>query len=652
MNDRHEINKEFLKASIDEVRYFLESRINGVSLSEKDLEGYKKKLSDSALDHFCEVFSLSKFERNILLLCAGMELEGDFGKLCAKINNDDKKTYPTLGLCLSVLPDAHWSAVTPEYPLRYWELIKIEEEDGSLVHSRIYIDEFVLHYIIGISSLDKRLHKLVTRLNSQDSLVSSHKRIADNILKTVKKCGGEKEEVPVIQLCGNDIFSIREIVCNVSDELCLSPWQIYGRFLPETPGDREFFLKLWSRDAALNGRLLLIEYMREQGFDHFSKDAFIIPIIENLRGFVIISAAEPVRLDNRRYLIFDVNKPFPEEQKSIWENCIKDTDYYDESGIESLISQFDLNAVDIKNSWTDAKRNIRENNAADNNGIDIIWNSCRKQARPKLDDLAARIDSGASWDDLALSDFQSCALKEIAVHVKHRANVYEKWGFSSKGKRGLGISALFAGPSGTGKTMAAEAIANSLKLDLYRIDLSSVVSKYIGETEKHLKRIFDAAEAGGAILLFDEADAIFGKRSEVKESHDRHANIEISYLLQKMESYKGLAILTTNMKEALDSAFIRRILFIVDFSFPDISMRKNIWERIFPRKTPIDGVDFEKLSKLSVSGGNIKNIALNAAFLAADDKTAVSMPHLLKAAKNEYEKMERNLTEKEITGWA
>ncbi|MBE9514415.1 MAG: ATP-binding protein, partial [Chloroflexi bacterium] len=228
---------------------------------------------------------------------------------------------------------------------------------------------------------------------------------------------------------------------------------------------------------------------------------------------------------------------------------------------------------------------------------------------------------------------------------------YESWGFAAKSSRGLGISALFAGASGTGKTMAAEVLANELRLDLYHIDLSQVVSKYIGETEKNLRRVFDAAEEGGAILLFDEADALFGKRGEVKDSHDRYANIEISYLLQRMEAYRGLAVLTTNMKSALDTAFLRRIRFVVQFPFPNAAQRAEIWRRIFPADTPTEGLDADKLARLNVAGGNIRNIALHAAFLAADTDEPVHMPHLLRAARTEYGKLEKSLTEAEIRGW-
>ena len=281
----------------------------------------------------------------------------------------------------------------------------------------------------------------------------------------------------------------------------------------------------------------------------------------------------------------------------------------------------------------------------------LLWEACRAQSRPRLEDLAQRIEPAAEWDDLVLPEPQRQILREIAAHVRQRARVYETWGFAAKGARGLGISALFAGASGTGKTMAAEVLAGELRLDLYRIDLSQVVSKYIGETEKNLRRVFDAAEEGGAILLFDEADALFGKRSEVKDSHDRYANIEVSYLLQRMETYRGLAILTTNMKNALDAAFMRRIRFVVQFPFPDAEQRAEIWRRIFPLDTPTEGLDVGKLARLNVAGGNIRNIALNAAFLAADAGEPVRMEHLLRAARSEYAKLEKPLTEAEIGGW-
>jgi SpoVK/Ycf46/Vps4 family AAA+-type ATPase len=277
---------------------------------------------------------------------------------------------------------------------------------------------------------------------------------------------------------------------------------------------------------------------------------------------------------------------------------------------------------------------------------------CRELACRRLDGLAQRIASSARWADLVLPDAQMQALRQIGNHVRHRATVYERWGFAAQSARGLGLAVLFAGDSGTGKTMAAEVLAHELDLDLFRIDLASVVSKYIGETEKNLARIFNAAEDGGAILLFDEADALFGRRSEVKDSHDRYANIEVSYLLQRMEAYRGLAILTTNQKAALDPAFQRRLRVIVNFPFPDANERQEIWRRVFPADTPTAGLDPAKLARLHMSGGQIRNIAVNAAFYAAEAGAAVGMAHLLRAAHTEAAKRERPISDAEIRGWA
>ncbi len=280
-----------------------------------------------------------------------------------------------------------------------------------------------------------------------------------------------------------------------------------------------------------------------------------------------------------------------------------------------------------------------------------IWNVCRDGGRRGLDELAQRIPAGANWGDLVLPAGQLAALRQIAAQVRQRTRVYDEWGFGERNARGLGVSVLFSGGSGTGKTLAAEVLAGDLALDLYRIDLSSVVSKYIGETEKNLRRVFDAAEESGAILLFDEADALFGKRSEVKDSHDRYANIEVSYLLQRMEAYRGLAILTTNLKSALDASFQRRLRFIVNFPFPDTVQREAIWQRSVPATAPADALDYGKLARLNVTGGSIRNISLNAAFLAADEGAPLSMRHLLAAAHAESAKLERPLAETETRGW-
>jgi len=279
--------------------------------------------------------------------------------------------------------------------------------------------------------------------------------------------------------------------------------------------------------------------------------------------------------------------------------------------------------------------------------VEAIWPAAREAARGGLDAIAQRIDTRASFEDVVLPAGQSALLREVARHVRQRERVYSEWGFGAKHQLGQGLVALFAGESGTGKTLAAEAIANDVRLDLYRIDLATLVSKYIGETEKNLKRLFDAAETSGAVLLFDEADALFGKRSEVKDSHDRYANIEVAYLLQRVEAYRGLAVLTTNMKSGLDRAFLRRIRFVVTFPFPDAAAREQIWRRQFPPDAPLGAIDFAKLARLNLSGGHIRSIAVNAAFKAADAGGCIDQEVLMAAAREEFAKLERPMNDVE-----
>ena len=344
-------------------------------------------------------------------------------------------------------------------------------------------------------------------------------------------------------------------------------------------------------------------------------------------------------------LRYDVDKPEPLEQKALWRHALGAAAEGHDELLDSLAEQFQLSAETITSLGGSAATGDGTVDAAK------LWSVCRSLSRPRLEDLAQRIEPVATWSDLILPDAQMRILRQLAAQARHRMTVHETWGFAERGRRGLGINALFAGASGTGKTLAAEVIANALNHDLYRIDLATVVSKYIGETEKNLKQVFDAAEEGGVILLFDEADALFGKRGEVKDSVDRYANIEVGYLLQRMESFEGLAILTTNLKSSLDKAFQRRLRFTVDFPFPDAAQREAIWQRVFPEKTPTAKLDAKLLAQLNMVGGNIRNIAVNAAFLAAEAGSKVGMEHLLQATRLEATKAERPLASSETRGW-
>jgi len=603
------------------------------------------------LDLLCTTFGLSLFERDILLLCAGMELDCTFPLACADAQGDPSHAYPSFGLALAALPDAHWSAITPDAPLRLWRLIEVGTGSG-LTTSILRIDERVLHYLAGVHHLDERLAGMVEplRMLEYPDLVPSHLALMERIVGVWQQAEA-RLAFPVAQLCGSVTAGKREIAAAACAALGLNLNVISAGFIPVVPAELDALIRLCEREAALGKSALMVD-CDDVDMNDATRRMVINQMIERTNGPLIVSTLEPLRMRERSTVTIDVGKPTSGEQRNIWESALGSVTSDLNSNVDALVSQYSMSARAIHNACAGASGSMASGNLDDLNGLGrLLWDACREQARPHLDNLAQRIEPAATWDDLVLPGMQRQTLLEIAVHVKERTKVYESWGFGAKSSGGLGISALFTGGSGTGKTMAAEVLANELRLDLYRIDLSQVVSKYIGETEKNLRHVFDAAEEGGAILLFDEADALFGKRSEVKDSHDRYANIEVSYLLQRMEAYRGLAILTTNMKNAVDTAFLRRIRFIVNFPFPDAKQRMRIWEGIFPESTPTDGLDVGKLSRLNVAGGNIRNIALNAAFLAADAGEGVGMKHLLRAARSEYVKMEKPLTEAEIGGW-
>ena len=280
-----------------------------------------------------------------------------------------------------------------------------------------------------------------------------------------------------------------------------------------------------------------------------------------------------------------------------------------------------------------------------------LFSAARTVSSSHLGQLARRVEPRHHWEDFILPDDRLAQLHEMCDQFKYRHIVFDEWEFAHHVARGRGLSALFAGPSGTGKTMAAEVIAGELELDLYKIDLSGVVSKYIGETEKNLERIFGQAQDSNAILFFDEADALFGKRSETKDAHDRYANIEISYLLQKIEEYDGVVILTSNLRQNLDEAFLRRLQFAIEFPFPDEDSRLRIWQQILPSAVPLaQDVDMGELAnRFKFSGGSIRNVLLSAAFLAARDGKKIAMGHLLWAARREFQKLGKLVDENQFT---
>ncbi len=655
-------NHSYLATALELVRLFVASHYGQHDASDQpSLEHLAQELDDLAramdrqpsLQVVVDLFDLSPFERDVLVLCAGIELDARFAPLCAAAHGDAQQAYPTFSLALAALPGAHWSALTPEAPLRHWRLIRIEP-DRTLTRAALRVDERLLHYLTGISHLAEDLAGLVRPVPDAGPLVPSHQAIAREIAATWIEAA-ETGSLPAVQLVGSDIDGKRAIAAAASQLLGLEVHLMPAAAVPTAPAELDQLVRLWQREAALSDAILLLDCDDTERSDTLRESAIARWIEAGTTGPLFLSSRERRGPWQRPVISFDVDKPTSDEQRAIWHALVDETQLPMNGHVDRLVNQFDLSTPIILAAYDGALGRLASQADDQQPAADAfagaLWDLCRTQARPQLDDLAQRIEAAASWGDLILPERQIEALREIAVHLRQRSRVYEQWGFASKGKRGQGVTALFAGPSGTGKTMAAEVLAQELQLDLYRIDLSAVVSKYIGETEKNLRRVFDAAEMGGAILLFDEADALFGKRSEVKDSHDRHANIEVSYLLQRMEAYRGLAILTTNLKDALDDAFLRRLRFVIEFPFPSAAERARIWRSVFPAATPTRGLDADKLARLDLAGGNIRNIALNAAFLAAEADEPVQMRHLLRAARREFAKLEQPLSAAETRDW-
>lgn len=602
------------------------------------------------IDALVHAFDLSPFERDVLLMCAGVELDAGCAAAVATLAGvaEGVAAQPTFAIALAGLAGAHWSALAPTAPLRRWRLVDVGP-GPSLVASPLRIDERILHYLTGLQHLDERLTAIVEFPGPVAELSPNHAEIAARMAAVWDAAIMTQDRLPILELCGADPSINCDIAAWACAEIGSALMLARARNLPSTALELETMQRLWEREAILADAALLISIDEDDAAAARVAETFA----ERAVGPLILSSAQRLPAAERTRLTFDVGKASPAEQKALWLQVLGQAGPAIQTTVDGLICQFDLKAAAIRAAAAEALGALAAYDAPPDpeTAAQTLWDACREQARPKLTDIVQRIMPAATWDDLVLPAPSTALLEAIVEQVKGRPKVYGDWGFAARGERGLGVSALFAGPSGAGKTMAAEVIANALRLDLYRVDLSAVVNKYIGETEKNLRRVFDAAEAGGAILLFDEADALFGKRSEVKDSHDRFANIEVSYLLQRIEAYRGVAILTTNLRESLDTAFLRRLRFVVPFPYPAAEERERIWARAFPPETPVEALDFRRLAQLNLAGGGIRNIAINAAFRAAAACAPLSMADVREAARNEYAKLDKTLTDAEVRGW-
>jgi len=637
-----ELNRQWLIAAIARLRARIEARTANMAgegdaadcIGVADATGFTP-----ALIHCARVFGLSPFERELLLLVAGLELDHGLRAAVTTLNLG-ASSRASFGLALAVLTAPHWDALSPSAALRHWRMVE-PEPAGNLTQAALRIDERVLHFIAGVASSDAALAAVA-------SLTRATPNVDEDDLVLVRRIAGqfaaENRRGPIIVLRGHDHdpATQRDFALAIAAQLARPALCMAARELPTDPDSLQLLATHIDREAALSGVLPVLS------IDGLGAEATALGLAARLSGALLwLGAVQPglaALPQARRVLRFEL--PLPDASRTRdalvgrWRRAAL-PGVLEDAAIHAALGraarQFHLGPAALDGIVERLLAAAPTARAAE------VWPAAREAARGGLDAIAQRVETRATFDDLVLPGGQSAMLRDIARHLRQRDRVYREWGFGAKHQLGQGLVALFAGESGTGKTLAAEAIANEVELDLYRVDLATLVSKYIGETEKNLKRLFDAAETSGAVLLFDEADALFGKRSEVKDSHDRYANIEVAYLLQRVEAYRGLAVLTTNMKSALDRAFMRRIRFVIAFPFPDANAREQIWRRQFPPNAPLGDIDFPALARLNLPGGNIRSIAVSAAFKAADAGGRIDQAVLMTAAHEEFAKLERSL---------
>lgn len=635
--------EEEVRTLLERTLATLERRSDG-ERGEGDADQPSGKATAPRHESLARIFTLSAFESAIVLLCLAAELYTDTGDICAAAAGDSRLRFPTFHLALRVLPEPHWSATLPQGPLRRWNLVEMATGESFLT-AQLSLAEPVLHFLMDTPALDERTQPLLDCVDPPEVLPSCYRAQAEKLTALLAEA---REDAVVPHLAGNATAGKAAVAALAAASLGLRLFALDAANLPAAQKDCDSLQRMIERDAALLGFVLLIDVEHAATAER----AAAAQLADSFAGIAILCGDGVPALRRARVERMILDRPDSASQQALWAYALGDEAAARCNGhIERVATQFSLDSEEILRTGAAVRRRLSATEGTESGAGKQLLESCRAGAHGALESLAQRIEPRAGWQDIVLPEASLEGLRAIAAQVRQQGKVLERWGFAAQTSRGLGISALFYGPSGTGKTLAAEALAHDLGIDLWRIDLSQMVSKYIGETEKNLRAIFDAAESTGSILLFDEADALFGRRSEVRDSHDRYANIEVSYLLQRIEAYRGLAILTSNLRVNLDSAFLRRIRFFVSFPFPDLGLRRCIWERVFPTAMPSENLDYARLARLNLAGGNIRNIALNAAYIAADLDQPVRMEHLLTAARRECAKIERPMTAAETGGW-
>jgi AAA+ superfamily predicted ATPase len=601
-----------------------------------------------------QMFNLSGFDLALVAIALAPEIDLRYERIYAYLQDDVTRKRPTVELALNLLCDSvetklrRRAHLTSNSPLMRCGILHlagdVNHAQPSFLAYALKLDEQIVRFLLDIPGLDERLQPFGRLIAPSGTLAQLP--VTPETQQCLATLTAQFQSTPQplrLYLQGPSGMGKRRAAEAIAHQLGKSLLSLDLGLLLDRKEDLTPLLNLFYRASCCQNAVL---YLR--GWDAILKREYglmqqlVLAFTAELPSLTILAGQQPLPVEiagQIEVVTICLSLPDAAQRRAYWQSSlVKAGIDLDVASLNALSDRFRLTPKQIdraiagcQSPWTTAIE------------PEVLFRAARQQSSQELAQIAQKVPIKSTWDDIVLLPEPLAQLQEVCNQAKYQSTVLEEWGFDRKLSRGKGVTALFSGPPGTGKTMAAEVLAHDLQLDLYKIDLSQIISKYIGETEKNLDRIFTAAHHANAVLFFDEADALFGKRSEVKDAHDRHANIEVAYLLQKMEEYEGVAVLATNLRQNMDDAFVRRIQAIIEFPFPDEGSREGLWQVAFPPEAPMGrDVDFGFLAReIKLAGGNIKNISLAASFYAASEGCAIGQTHLIKAASREHQKLGR-----------
>jgi SpoVK/Ycf46/Vps4 family AAA+-type ATPase len=620
-----------------------------------------------ALPQLAHLFGLTPFEEQVVLICLAAELDLKYERIYAYLQDDLSRRKPSVDLVLRLLcesPEERLQArgfFSPQSVLFRSQILRYQETAEQHLPARtMKLDDPIAAFLLGTGGTDAEIAACTRELTAADDLPAtpSAEEMKSKFVETTRNHfqGSDRSQCKMLyHFYGLEGAGKKCLAAGICAEIGVPVLAVDLRELASRSQSFESVMRSVFREGILRPAAIYLDHFDALLEDESKSRSYLRVVAACVDEFSWLTfigtekAWEPAGLfKHHRLLVAELPMPDVTSRTELWKalDGQSDTDGIPINWHE-VAAKFRLTPGQMKNALTAARNYAHQRSGSSAISAEDLYRGCRSQSNQRLGTLARKLKPRYTWSDITLPANSLAQLAEICGQMKHRQTVYGEWGFGEKHSLGRGLCVLFFGTSGTGKTMAVEIIANELMLDVYKIDLSTVVSKYIGETERNLSKVFSEAEASNAILFFDEADALFGKRSEVKDAHDRYANIEINYLLQRMEEFEGLAILASNLRKNIDEAFFRRMHFAVEFPFPDQGHRYAIWKQHFPASAPVSGdIDFDFLaSRFNVAGGNIKNIVVNAAFLAAANSGVINMKHIVKATRREFEKVGRLCTD-------